>query len=118
MKFSTVATVIMFALATSASAIPVQEQETPNFRSVRAAKAEEGSSLPQTNAERFALGLPPLKPRSMGTRTSAAKRQEPSNMRRDDSTLVRRQQPSNMRRAPVRAVYVSDRDRYAGVYAA
>ncbi|KAI5834068.1 hypothetical protein EV122DRAFT_284258 [Schizophyllum commune] len=97
MKFFVVSMVIAFVLATLAAAMPVQDINS------RAAQA-----VQETNAQRLARGLPPLKPRAMGTPTEA-KRQAPSAMRR--------QAPSAQRRAPGRLAYRSDRDRYAGIYA-
>ena len=106
--------VIAFVLATLAAAMPVRDINS------RAAQA-----VQETNAQRLARGLPPLKPRAMCTRehspfaptgpvlissvATEAKRQAPSAMRR--------QAPSAQRRAPGRLAYRSDRYRYAGIYA-
>lgn len=57
MKFFVVSMVIAFVLATLAAAMPVQDINS------RAAQA-----VQETNAQRLARGLPPLKPRAMGTR--------------------------------------------------
>ncbi|KAL1746424.1 hypothetical protein HDZ31DRAFT_34131 [Schizophyllum fasciatum] len=95
MKFFVVSMAIALLLATLATAMPVAESRAPQ-------------AVQETNAQRLARGLPPLKPRTMGT---------PTEFRRQAPSAMRRQAPSAMRRSPGRAAYRSPRDRYAGVYA-
>ncbi|KAL1727853.1 hypothetical protein EV714DRAFT_238461 [Schizophyllum commune] len=116
MKFSTVATIVVISLAGFSGAMPAREENAPairaeNAQEMRPTPASASPNTPETNAQRFARGLPPLKPRSMRATRTEVKRQGPSGMRR-------RAEPSGMRRRAPRANRNSKRDRYAGVYGA
>ncbi|KAL1752458.1 hypothetical protein FB107DRAFT_293127 [Schizophyllum commune] len=108
MKFSTVATIVVVSLAGFSSAMPARGVNAPAMRAVNtqeipATSAAGSPTTPETNAERLARGLPPLRPRSMQATRTEVKRQGPSGMRR---------------RGPIRGNSNNKRDRYAGVYAA
>lgn len=71
MKFSTVATIVVLSFAGFSGAMPARGENAPavraeNAREIRPTPATASPTTPETNAQRLARGLPPLKPRSMG----------------------------------------------------
>ncbi|KAL1746423.1 hypothetical protein HDZ31DRAFT_72902 [Schizophyllum fasciatum] len=125
MRLALIAAIAAFLMASFVAASPVRV-----FGAARGVQANSDATPTEvspdnmTNAQRMARGLPPLKPRSMGSPT-VAKRQGPSpggtRRRRstdeDEPTRVERRQTSPGVGGQRRSTRMQNkRDRYAGVY--
>ncbi|KAI5889287.1 uncharacterized protein SCHCODRAFT_02585479 [Schizophyllum commune H4-8] len=127
MKFTLIAAIAALLVASFVSASPVRVFGA--VRNVQANDATLTGRAPEglTNAQRMARGLPPMKPRSLSTSPTAAKRQTsavpPGGRRRrsfedEEATPVERRQTSAVPPGGRRSVpRMQKRDRYAGVYA-